>query len=117
MTYEGGVQPGLSGVKLLGFPGKDLFWTDLPLNCPPLPSHCPKSELQSLHRPLTPKRLEEGVPSPLRGPRVNSPEGASWGAVTGRRHPETSAQWRPNTPGSPEAQKQGEACFPLDATF
>lgn len=33
VTCEGGVQPGLSGVKLLGFPGEELFWTDVPLTC------------------------------------------------------------------------------------
>ena len=76
VTCEGGVQPGLSGVKLLGFPGGGIV-LDRPashLRHPLPPSHCPKSGLYSLLRPLTPRRLEEGVPSPLRGLRVNSPE-------------------------------------------
>ena len=79
VTCEGGVQPGLSGVKLLGFPGGGIVLDRRAshLRHPPPPSHCPKSGLYSLLRPLTPRRLEEQVPSPLRGPRVNSPEGVS----------------------------------------
>ena len=112
VTCEGGVQPGLSGVKLLGFPGGGIV-LDGPAShlCPPPPpSHCPKSGVYSLLRPLTPKRLEEGVPSPLRGPRVNSPEGASWVAA-GIPRPLCSGDW--TCLGLPRPQEQGEACIPL----
>lgn len=112
VTCEGGVQPDLSGVKLLGFPGGGIV-LDGPAShlCPPPPpSHCPKSGVYSLLRPLTPKRLEEGVPSPLRGPRVNSPEGASWVAA-GIPRPLCSGDW--TCLGLPRPQEQGEACIPL----
>ena len=69
------VQPGLLGVKFLGFLEEELFWTDLPL----LPPAQPLPQVWAEILPQTPDPQEPGggVSWSLGGLRVNSPEGAS----------------------------------------